>query len=149
VELDPRLLHLAVRWVHVAAMAVALGGSILVLAVALRRAAGSAAVVLQVAATYEWAFWAAMGVLAMTGIGNLGAFGTALPAPASAWGGTFELKLVFVLTLVLVSVPRTLALLMLATTPAERGLRTMRRLYGGTSGAFALILALAVTLAHG
>jgi len=134
---------------HVAAMAVAFGGSILVLAVAMRRAAGSAAVVLQVAATYEWAFWGAIGVLAMTGIGNLGAFGTSLPAPATEWGGTFEIKLVVVLTLVLVSVPRTLALLMVATTPAMRNLHTIRRLYSVTGGAFVLILALAVTLAHG
>jgi len=148
-ELDPNVVHVAIRWLHVAAMAVAFGGSVLVLAVSMRRTAESATVV-QVAATYEWAFWAAVGVLAMTGIGNLGAFGISLPAPGTDWGRTFELKLMVVLALVLISVPRTLALGMLATTTsAERSVRTMRRLYGGTSGAFALILALAVTLAHG
>lgn len=147
--LDPHLLHLAVRWMHVGGMAVAFGGSVLVLALSMRRTVGSATVV-QAAASYEWAFWAAVGILAMTGIGNLGAFGTSLPEPGTDWGGTFEVKLAFVLALVLLSVPRTLALAMLATTtPAERGLRRIRRLYGGTTGAFALILALAVTLAHG
>ena len=146
--IDPNVVHVAIRWLHVAAMAVAFGGSVLVLAVSMRRTA--AATVVQVAATYEWAFWAAVGVLAMTGIGNLGAFGISLPAPGTDWGGTFELKLMVVLALVLISVPRTLALAMLATTTSgEGGLRTVRRLYGGTSGAFALILALAVTLAHG
>lgn len=148
-ELDPTVVHVAIRWLHVAAMAVAFGGSVLVLAVSIRPTAGSATVV-QVAATYEWAFWAAVGVLAMTGIGNLGAFGISLPAPATDWGATFELKLIVVLALVLISLPRTLALAMVArTTPAERGLRAVRRLYGGTSGAFVAILALAVTLAHG
>jgi hypothetical protein len=147
--LDPQFLHLAVRWLHVAAMAVAFGGSVLVLALSMRRAIGLEAVV-QVAASYEWAFWGCAGVLAMTGIGNLGAFGTSLPDPGTRWGDTFELKLVLVLALVLVSVPRTLALAKLVrTTPAVRTVGTIRRLYGGTTGAFALILALAVTLAHG
>jgi hypothetical protein len=148
-SLDPHFLHLAVRWMHVAAMAVAFGGSVLVLALSIRGAIARETL-LQVAASYEWAFWVCAGVLAMTGIGNLGAFGSSLPEPDTRWGGTFELKLVVVLALVVISVPRTLALARLVTTTSpDRGVGTVRRLYGGTTGAFALILALAVTLAHG
>ena len=143
--LDPHFLHLAVRWLHVGSMAVAFGGSVLVFALAMRRTVATATVV-QAAASYEWAFWAAAGVLAMTGIGNLGAFGRSLPEPTTPWGGTLELKLFVVIALVLISVPRTIAL---ATSPAGASVRTIRRLYGGTSGGFAVILALAVALAHG
>jgi hypothetical protein len=147
--LDPHSTHLAIRWLHVGGMAIAFGGAVLVLAFAIRgRTAGAA--VLQIAASYEWLFWGAAGVLAMTGIGNLGAFGTSLPDPATEWGRTFQLKLVVVIALVLVSIPRTLAVAALAATaPAERVLGVVRRLYGGTSAIFALILALAITLAHG
>lgn len=150
-ELDPHVLHVAIRWLHVAAMATAFGGAITVLALATRPGVDSAGVVLGVAVRYEWLFWAAAGVLAMTGIGNLASFGAALLGPATNWGTTLLLKLGSVLALVVLSLPRTLAVArMSASTGATTSLVvTLRNLYGATASAFAVILALAVWLAHG
>ena len=151
VDLDPHVLHVAIRWLHVAAMATAFGGAISVLALSARPGAESADAVIGVAVRYEWTFWAAAGVLAMTGIGNLAAFGPALLGPATSWGGTFLLKLGSVLALVVLSLPRTLAVARIsaARSDAPNSIATLRNLYGGTTAAFAVILALAVWLAHG
>jgi len=150
-ELDPNVLHVAIRWLHVAAMATAFGGAITVLALSTRPSADSANAVLSVAIRYEWMFWAAAGVLAMTGIGNLAAFGAALLGPATNWGATHVLKLGSVLTLVVLSLPRTLAVARMSSSGgiARVSVTTVRNLYGATTAAFAAILALAVWLAHG
>jgi len=151
VDLDPNVLHVAIRWLHVAAMATAFGGAITVLALSARPAPDSANAVLSVAIRYEWMFWAAAGVLAMTGIGNLAAFGAALLGPATNWGATLVLKLGSVLTLVVLSLPRTLAVVRMSS-PAGSGLAsvtTIRNLYGATTAALATILAFAIWLAHG
>src|SRR5256885_15127242 len=146
-ELDPNVLHVAIRWLHVAAMATALGGAITVLAVSRRPSADSANAVLSVAIRYEWMFWAAAGVLAMTGIGNLAAFGAALLGLATNWGATLVLKLGSVLTLVVLSLPRTLAVARISASPGgATSIATLRNLYGATTGAFAVILAMAVWL---
>ena len=92
-ELDPHAVHVAIRWLHVAAMATAFGGAITVLALSTRPGVDSATAVVSVAIRYEWLFWAAAGVLAMTGIGNLAAFGAALLGPATDWGTTLLVKL--------------------------------------------------------
>ena len=145
-QLDPAVLHLAVRWLHVTAMAVAFGGAVLVLLVAWSRVAATVA---PVALGYEWAFWGALGVLAMTGIGNLGAFGVTLPEPTTPWGQTLTVKLATVLVLAFVSVPRTLAVVALATS-AETAASTarLRAIYAITAAAFALIVVFAEMLAH-
>jgi hypothetical protein len=149
-ELDPHVLHVAIRWLHVAAMATAFGGAITVLALSTRPGVDSASAVITVAVRYEWLFWAAAGVLAMTGIGNLAAFGAALLAPATDWGMTLMLKLGSVLALIVLSLPRTLAVARMSSGPvAPRVLVAVRNLYGATTGAFAAILAMAVWLAHG
>jgi putative copper export protein len=152
VELDPHVLHVAIRWVHVAAMATAFGGAVTVLALAARPAPETQNAVVGVAIRYEWIFWAAAGVLAMTGIGNLAAFGADLSGPATPWGTTLMLKLGSVLALVVLSLPRTLAVARMSgsTGPLAAGvIRRLRNLYGATTGAFAMILALAIWLAHG
>ena len=150
-ELDPQVLHVAIRWAHVAAMATAFGGAITVLAQATRPAGDPASAVLSVAIRYEWMFWAAAGVLVMTGIGNLAAFGADLSAPSTPWGTTLALKLGSVLALVILSLPRTLAVARMShaagTTPPT--IVRLRNLYGATTGAFAVILGLAIWLAHG
>src|SRR6267143_7304738 len=145
-EIDPHLVHVAIRWLHVAAMATAFGGAVTVLALAIRPGIDSASAVLGVAVRYEWLFWAAAGVLAMTGIGNLAAFGAGLLGPSTNWGTTLLLKLGSVLTLVVLSLPRTLAVArMSASTQAIRpSLIALRNLYAATTGAFAVILALAI-----
>ena len=150
-ELDPNVLHVAIRWLHVAAMATAFGGAITVLALSTRPGADSANAVVAVAVRYEWLFWAAAGVLAMTGIGNLAAFGAALLGPRTDWGETFMLKLGLVFVLIVLSLPRTLAVARMgASEPiAPRVTIAVRNLYGATTATFAVILALAIWLAHG
>jgi hypothetical protein len=140
-------LSLVVRWAHVAGMAAILGGALLVWWFALRRDRDNR-LALQVAERYEWIFWGAIGLQVMTGVGNLGAFGSALPAPQSAWGTKLTVKLVAVLALAVLSVPRTLAIATLSADdrPAPRWLP---RLYGGTTAVVLGILGLAVWLAHG
>lgn len=151
-NLDPNVLHVAIRWIHVAAMAVAFGGAVTVLALAIRPGADAASAVLGVAARYEWLFWAAAGVLAMTGVGNLAAFGQGLPAPSTPWGATLVLKLGGVLALVVLSLPRTLVVARLQRSGATMTTSvfvTLRNVYAATTGAFAVILGLAIWLAHG
>jgi putative copper export protein len=150
VEIDPNVLHVAIRWLHVTAMATAFGGAITVLALSTRPGVDSASAVVAVAVRYEWLFWAAAGVLAMTGIGNLAAFGAALLGPATDWGTTLMLKLGSVLLLVVLSLPRTLAVARMSAGPvAPSAVIAVRNFYGATTGAFAAILAMAVWLAHG
>jgi hypothetical protein len=153
-QLDPHALHLAIRWLHVAAMATAFGGAITVFALSARAARNAAldAALVEVALRYEVMFWLAAGVLAMTGIGNLAAFGSGLPVSRTDWGTTFVLKLGFVIVLIVLSLPRTLAIARLRrkSPPLTAALQgRFRAMYGGTSAAFAVALGLAVWLAHG
>jgi hypothetical protein len=152
VDLDPTVVHVAIRWLHVAAMATALGGAVTVLALATRPGADSARAVLAVAVRYEWLFWAAAGILVMTGIGNLAAFGAALLGPSTEWGATLTLKLGLILLLVFLSLPRTLAVARIGLSAGSDGgesIAALRNLYAATTAAFVVILALAVWLAHG
>ena len=151
-ELDPHVLHVAIRWLHVAAMATAFGGAVSVLALSTRPGVISSSAIVAVAVRYEWLFWAAAGVLAMTGIGNLAAFGATLLGPATSWGATLLLKLGSVLALVVLSLPRSLAVARIDASigvNAQASVAVLRNLYGATTGAFGVILALAVWLAHG
>jgi len=151
-ELDPHVLHVAIRWLHVAAMATAFGGAISVLALSARPGVTSSSAIVAVAVRYEWLFWGAAGVLAMTGIGNLAAFGAALLGPATSWGATLLLKLGSVLGLVVLSLPRSLAVARIDASigaNAQASVAVLRNLYGATTGAFGVLLALAVWLAHG
>lgn len=145
--LDPHLVHVTIRWIHVLAMAAALGGALTVLVVAARAKTGPFA--LDVAIGYEWVFWASAGVLAMTGIGNLAVRGEALPIPGTDWGTTLLVKLAAVIALVVVSLPRSLAVARMRTASAMAAAGGLRALYGGTTVAFAVILGLAIWLAHG
>jgi hypothetical protein len=129
-------------------MAVAFGGAALIAAVALLRPRPSVDAVLHIAATYERAFWGAAGVLVMTGVGNAAAFGRGLPAPDSAWGAAFILKLLGVLAIVFLSVPRTIAVVHLGTARAPNW-TVLGALYATTAAALVAILAIAVRLAHG
>lgn len=144
--IDP--LSLIVRWAHVAGMAAILGGALLVVWLTARRSRIDDRVVVHVAERYEWIFWGAIGLQVMTGVGNLGAFGDALPAPGSAWATKLTVKLLAVLAFAVLSVPRTFVV---ATMAAEgRALpRLLPALYGATTAYVVLILGLAVWLAHG
>ena len=129
-------------------MAAILGGALLVWWLGVRRKGANSGVVLDVAERYEWIFWAAIGLQAMTGVGNLGAFGDALPASASGWGTKLIVKLVAVLALAVLSVPRTLAVVAMAGTQRPQP-NLLSALYGGTAIFVVGIAGLAVWLAHG
>ncbi len=146
---DPHEFALVVRWLHVAAMAVALGGAaLLAILTTGHDAEGRDRVLIGVAARYEWAFWVVVGILAITGIGNLGAFGATLPGTSTGWGTTFITKLASVMALAALSVPRTLVVARLAASErlliGPRVVTTLRALYVATVLAMAAILALAV-----
>jgi len=129
-------------------MAAILGGALLVWWLGVRRDGAEGRTVVDVAERYEWIFWAAIGVQVMTGVGNLGAFGDALPPSDSAWGTKLIVKLVAVLTLAILSVPRTIAVVAMAGDNAPRP-RLLSALYGGTTVMVVAIAGLAVWLAHG
>lgn len=140
--LDHQAMAIAVRWLHVAAMALALGGAFLVAWLAFREPADR---VVTVALRYEQVFWLAAGILVMTGVGNLGAFGTGLPLPGTGWGAMFTTKLILVAVIIAGSLPRTL----LVALPGTPGTRTLRTLYSGTAIGLVTTAGLAVMLAHG
>jgi|GEM_PF-713678 len=144
--------HLFVRWLHVLAMAVALGGSVLAWGVSHTTSAettitgAGAETTLAVATTYEIAFWGALGVLVMTGVGNLGALAPAIPH--GRWGVAFAAKLGLLLAVLVGSAVRTMAVraARTATTPATT---TLERGYALTTFALVVIVALAAVMSHG
>ncbi len=175
----------AVRLVHTVAAALVVGGTVLLWAqLALPQARGDgghtrdpgntattgvspvAPVTLWGCVAYEWGCWTALGLLVMTGIGNLAVFGAALPGAETDWGQRLLFKLAGVAVLVLFSAWRTLVVarhagpwpvLGLAPAPssepsrnARRGSpgRTLRNVYGVTALLSTGVLALAAWLAH-
>lgn len=143
------MLHFIVRWVHVVSMAFVMGGALLLWSVP----AQEEHTVLWAAERYERLFCAALGLLVVTGIGNLGVFGAGLPTTTTAWGTQLTLKLLAVLLFMLFSLLRTLLVAQLAGVHTEvdnTGSSTLiRRLYAGTTLFVIVILLLAVSLAHG
>src|SRR5688572_19856931 len=143
-----------VRSIHVGSVSFILGGAILLLIVFyLHRTAplSSSDVVLKLMQAYEYGFWAAMGLIVATGVGNLAHFGEGLPDPESDWGRQFTLKLALAGVLLLVSSVRVLALYLVSSTPAEQRpprLATLEGLYGGTAVLAVGAFGLAVSMAH-
>lgn len=123
-------------------MAVAFGGAFLVAWVSWRTRDH----VIDTAVRYEQVFWAAVGVLVMTGIGNLGAFGVSLLEPSTSWGTTLIAKLWLVALLIMVSLPRSLAVVV--ASQARTRLVDLRPVYTVTTSIFAAIVALAIVLAN-
>ncbi len=146
-------LGLFVRWAHVVGMAAILGEALLVWWLTARpsRADAGSDTRLEIAQRYEWIFWAAIGVQAMTGVGNLAAFGQSLPASTTGWGVRLTVKLVVVLALALASLPRTLVVVVLMNRPAAEsgGSQVVPSLYAATVMLVLVVVALAVWLAHG
>jgi uncharacterized membrane protein len=143
------LLHLAVRTLHLLGAVVLLGGAASVW-YAFRAGVGRPETI---ATAYEWVFWAALGAMVATGVGNLGALGP--PGPATRWGTVLTVKLLVVLTFVAGSFVRTVAVgrvrgrtLPDRTVPAGVG-TTLRRAYGATTLALVAVVVLAEVLAHG
>ncbi len=147
--------HLLVRGAHVIAAMLLVGGAVLAWAawLGVRPGDGGAAAAARLAVRYEWLAWGALGVLVATGIGNLGVFGEALPAPDSRWGRALTVKLALVLLLLLLSAVRVLALVRASGGSDEprdaRATRAVRRLYGATALLGVGVVAAAEVLAHG
>ncbi|WP_232820454.1 CopD family protein [Halorussus litoreus] len=147
---------LSVRILHLVAMAVAVGGAALTWGL-FRRSGDTAAssieadAAVDLAAGYERLFWLAMGVLVMTGVGNLGSLAPFVPQADTEWGVVFTIKLFAVMAVLVLSVVRTLVVQQCnrAATIPESGRRTLRLSYAATALALAGIVALAGVLAHG
>jgi hypothetical protein len=138
--------HLFVRWLHLLAMAVALGGSVLAWGVSRDGPSADAATTLAVARAYEVAFWGALGVLVMTGVGNLGALAPAIPR--GRWGVAFLAKLGLLLAVLVGSAVRT-ATVRAAGDAATPATTTLERGYALTTLALVTVVALAAVMAHG
>ena len=150
-------LHLLIRGLHVLAVTLLLGGAGLAWAV-LARADGNnrfeARNALSIAESYEWLSWGAVGVVVMTGVGNLGVFAPSVPGPATAWGMTFGTKLLLVFLFLVFSAGRTLFVRQVAArarnTRGARGVASsLTPVYAITTVGLVVLLALAEVLAHG
>jgi putative copper export protein len=148
---------LAVRLLHVLAMALAVGGAVSVWWFARRSGVGESAVApdaaVEIAGVYEAGFWAAAGLLVMTGVGNLGSLAPAVPPVGTDWGTVFVVKLLLVIGLLASSLVRTLTVVrcrrMAFSTSASAPIRPLRVGYGATAVSLALLVTLAEVLAHG
>lgn len=149
---DTHALSFVMRWLHVAAMTFMVGGAGL-LVVSARRVTEDGGALLRLATVYEAVFWIVLGVQVISGIGNLGAFGTGLPLPQTVWGGQFIVKLGRVLILMLFSLLRTMLVLMVGNQEPLPGAAALSRVtvsaYGGTLLVLLMVLVLAEGLAHG
>ncbi|SDL98782.1 Copper resistance protein D [Halogranum gelatinilyticum] len=150
VPLPLALSSLAVRWAHVVGMAVALGGATFVWFL-LRETDGDTALsstALTAATGYERLFWAAMGLLVMTGVGNLGSLAPGIPG--GEWSATLTAKLLLVAAVVLGSLVRSLLVVEARRERAETvAADSLRRSYAATTLALAAVVVLAEVLAHG
>lgn len=148
------LVVIVVRWLHVLGMALILGGAVLtwghlrffVGTVHASREQGLGSLW-----AYEWLFWGSIGVLVMTGVGNLGALAPRLPAPDTRWGMTLSIKLLAVLGFLLLSIVRLIVLHAYGRTsnPATGAQQRLRQGYGLTALYAGGLLVLAEVLAHG
>jgi putative copper export protein len=139
---------LVVRWLHVLAATVAVGGSVLTWALLrVDRAPDAEASGVTVARGYEWLFWAAAGTLVATGVGNLGALAPTLPA--GRWRATLDLKLLAFLLVLGGSALRVSLLTRVRRHPERVTRRLLRTTYGATAVGLVILLALAEVLAHG
>lgn len=140
------LVSLTIRTLHVVTMAMLVGGS-----VAVWDGYRSDAVAgLTAARRYEWLFWGAVGILVVTGVGNLGSLGA--PGPATDWGRTLLVKLSLVVAFLCGSVVRTLAVVRAGAVDGSGRTalrRPLARAYGATSAVLLAIVVLAEALAHG
>src|SRR6478672_8957603 len=101
-------LWFAMRYVHVASIALLAGGALLLMTCAARASAvPEMQTFISVAVAYEWIFWAAAGVTVASGVGNLGLKGDGLLGAKTGWGTALSIKLALVLTLLAVSLVRS------------------------------------------
>lgn len=152
--MDSHALSFVIRWVHVVSTTLLLGGAGLI---ALLAARGSVKqdgrAWLKFAEGYEGWFWLALGIQVLTGVGNLGAFGAALPTSDTAWGTRMMLKLGAVLIFVLFSLLRTTLIVLFDNAEGIALRAPLSRFvtvaYASTALILVAVLWLAMALAHG
>lgn len=137
-------LTLLIRFIHLLGMAILLGGAVCIWN-SLRTTGDQHSLITR----YEWLFWGTVGVMFVTGVGNIGALGA--PAPTTRWGTLLTVKLAVVTLFVGGSFLRTLFILQRtnrgrATAGTDRSLQYG---YALTVGLLVLIVAVAEVLAHG
>lgn len=157
-------IHLLTRWLHVLGVALLVGGAVMAWLVIVQMADDGRfgnRTALAVAESYEWMFWGSLGVIVMTGVGNLGVLAPHVPGPGTTWGTAFSVKLLVVVGLLAFSATRTAFVRLLAgRTPATRSAlgsaaarwtvqKSLGRAYALTAAILVLALTLAEVLAHG
>lgn len=136
--------YLVVRTLHLLGVGVLVGGTA-VLWLAYRVDDG---VSVRLLSWFEATFWATIGLVAFTGLGNLFSFG--VPDADSRAGTILTLKLVGIFVLTLGSVLRTFAVLHLRRSAiSETSVPRLRWLYALTGWGFAFVLVLAGVLVRG
>lgn len=145
-------LWFVVRYVHIASAAVLAGGAMLA-AAACRTASGfDIGALTAVASAYEWTFWSLAGIVAATGVSNLGLKGDGLLGPDTSWGTALSAKLGAALFLLAISFVRTDVILRchpVSGNHEARVRRVLTALYGATGLTLLAVLWLGLGLAHG
>jgi hypothetical protein len=101
-------LWFAVRYVHVASVALLAGGAAVLCAASVAaRTRGAADALLVAALPYEWLFWTVAGITVLTGVSNLGLKGDGLMGPSTTWGRALTIKLSAALVLMALSLLRS------------------------------------------
>jgi uncharacterized membrane protein len=135
--------YVAVRSIHVLGSGFVIGGSA-VLWLALRV---GEPVSVRLFSWFEAGFWAVLGVMVFTGLGNLVGFGVPTDGVRAS---AFSVKLACILLLAAVSVVRALSVLELRRRDREPSTaRGLRWLYAATTLLSAVIVPLAGVLARG
>jgi hypothetical protein len=105
------------------------------------------------ASTYEWTFWTLIGIVAVTGVSNLGLKGEGLLDAGTSWGRALTIKLVAVLAFLAISLLRSDLVMRSAAAPAAalqpRARVAAGALYAVTAAMILGVMWLGLGLAHG
>jgi hypothetical protein len=147
-------LWFAVRYIHVASVALLTGGAATLCALCARpRGEVETAGAVLAATMYEWMFWSLVGITVVTGVSNLGLKGDGLMAPETMWGRALTLKLSVVMVLLALSLVRTDFVIRCSTAAgisrSGRICMVLGSLYGLTVITLLGALWLGLGLAHG
>jgi hypothetical protein len=143
-----------VRWIHVTSASVLIGGALLVIILSLTwayRDESQRHSLLELMQIYEVAFWAGIGLIVMSGVGNIAHFGEGLPQPESMWGHKFTIKLLLVVIFLILSLVRSLSVGLVRGLPdnsAELRMGVLTGMYGGTLLLVLTILGFAMAMSH-
>ena len=141
-----------VRWIHVTSVAFLFGGALLLFIVFLitKRRTEARRTLLDLMQAYEMGSWAAVGLVVMTGVGNLGHFGEAIPGPTSQWGRELTLKMALALVFLVFSAVRSVSVAMLRAEPEPpRAVPSgVQGMYAATVLFVVALVGVAVALAH-